>query len=669
MASRYRSNEDHTRMISKSIFVTNFPDNTTSKDLWKLCQGYGTVVDVYIPNRKSKAGKHFGSDIPGASSFASALKGNFTIPSPVSSMPLMVLDDSCVVVRDLDNYVVGELKQFSSITNLRILPSNGGFQNVNLAYLGGMWVMLELESSITKEKFMKHWGEKGRDVWVEETYRVYHYISWTRTTFNKIGSKWEEVMELEESKEDMFARKRICIKTKQVDNILETFKIIIHEKIFMIRAKELFVWSPVFKEDKEFVYCTDDESVKGVEEEKGTIKNQVNSDAESDVDGVSETYFREHESNLENDQNQEQPLKEKEISDDPFQIYDLLRKQDEGVVTSGLDKSIPYPPGFTPEKDNTKTEAHEVKDKDSAMSQSRSEGLCSRISEDAQPVDEYLSSDGRVNGHEQKKGGSILEVLDDMIKVGQTMGFSMEGCNEHNRVGGRFGVVGLLGSKAKKEWIRELNVKHKAKILVISIYAPQAIIEKRSLWNYITSLITRWDGECIVMGDFNKIKEVSMMIFFSRMDLMKQMQDHKLSDARDNMQKAKIQWAIEGDKNSKFFYGIINRKRVNLSIIGVMVDGEWVDEPNRVKEEFCSHFAMRFQAPVVNRSKLNFQFPKRLNSDQVAELENPITRSRNTLKKREVAVLLNGFFIIVRSQGDVTRLSYLQSRKFKIRSS
>ncbi|GKG43709.1 hypothetical protein Tco_0482802, partial [Tanacetum coccineum] len=87
----------------------------------------------------------------------------------------------------------------------------------------------------------------------------------------------------------------------------------------------------------------------------------------------------------------------KEISDDPFQIYDLLRKQDEGVVTSGLNKSIPYPLGFTPEKDNTKTEAHEVKDKDSAMSQSRSEGLCSRILEDAQPVDEYLSSDGRVN--------------------------------------------------------------------------------------------------------------------------------------------------------------------------------------------------------------------------------------------------------------------------------
>ncbi|GJT05586.1 RNA-directed DNA polymerase, eukaryota [Tanacetum coccineum] len=59
MAARARSNVDHTRLISKSIFVTNFPDNTTSKDLWEVCKGYGTVVDVFIPDRKSKAGKRF----------------------------------------------------------------------------------------------------------------------------------------------------------------------------------------------------------------------------------------------------------------------------------------------------------------------------------------------------------------------------------------------------------------------------------------------------------------------------------------------------------------------------------------------------------------------------------------------------------------------------------
>nr|GFB53245.1 UvrD-like helicase, ATP-binding domain, P-loop containing nucleoside triphosphate hydrolase [Tanacetum cinerariifolium] len=30
-----------------------------SRDLWKVCEGYGKVVDVYIPNRRSKSGKRF----------------------------------------------------------------------------------------------------------------------------------------------------------------------------------------------------------------------------------------------------------------------------------------------------------------------------------------------------------------------------------------------------------------------------------------------------------------------------------------------------------------------------------------------------------------------------------------------------------------------------------
>ncbi|GJX05089.1 RNA-directed DNA polymerase, eukaryota [Tanacetum coccineum] len=56
-----------------------------------------------------------------------------------------------------------------------------------------------------------------------------------------------------------------------------------------------------------------------------------------------------------------------------------------------------------------------------------------------------------------------------------------------------------------------------------------------------------------------------------------------------------------------------------------MVDGDWVDIPSRVKDEFCSHFASRFQAPCDSRSKINFPFPNRLNSEQATSLETPIT--------------------------------------------
>ncbi|GJW36548.1 RNA-directed DNA polymerase, eukaryota [Tanacetum coccineum] len=115
-------------------------------------------------------------------------------------------------------------------------------------------------------------------------------------------------------------------------------------------------------------------------------------------------------------------------------------------------------------------------------------------------------------------------------------------------------------------------------------------------------------------------------LLISRNNLMKQLQVIKSTEDCDRVQKAKIQWAIEGDENSKFYHGIINRKRANLSIKGIMVDGEWVDDPNRVKEEFRSHFFSRFQPPGNSRSRLNFRFPKRLSHDQAADLEIPITR-------------------------------------------
>nr|GEW23611.1 transposon TX1 uncharacterized [Tanacetum cinerariifolium] len=57
-----------------------------------------------------------------------------------------------------------------------------------------------------------------------------------------------------------------------------------------------------------------------------------------------------------------------------------------------------------------------------------------------------------------------------------------------------------------------------------------------------------------------------------------------------------------------------------------MVDGEWVDDPSRIKEAFRIHFATCFQSPNVNRSRLAFEFPKTLNPEQVSELESLISK-------------------------------------------
>ncbi|GJS59681.1 hypothetical protein Tco_0654465 [Tanacetum coccineum] len=60
MGSRqWYSKEDQTLRISKSVFVTNFPETYSFRDLWKVCNDYGSVVDVFIPIKKSKACKRF----------------------------------------------------------------------------------------------------------------------------------------------------------------------------------------------------------------------------------------------------------------------------------------------------------------------------------------------------------------------------------------------------------------------------------------------------------------------------------------------------------------------------------------------------------------------------------------------------------------------------------
>ncbi|GKB13172.1 RNA-directed DNA polymerase, eukaryota [Tanacetum coccineum] len=268
-----------------------------------------------------------------------------------SSSPAMVLDDECVVERDLDNFVMGEVKDFSSINNLRVLLSNEGFQHVRLAYLGGLWVMIELTSVQTKMRFMKHVGvaswfsqlckaqpdfvSRERIVWIDIEGVPLH--AWSRPTFSKIGSRWGEVIELEDNKEDCFARKRICIKTKLEDNILEKFKIIVRGKFFVIRAKELFVWSPTFNDNKEVDDYSEDDSVNGAEEINGDISKQMNLDDETDIEGVSDTVFDDKADSLGHEHTQNLSPNEKENSSDPFNLYNLLNKRDKGEANSGLD--------------------------------------------------------------------------------------------------------------------------------------------------------------------------------------------------------------------------------------------------------------------------------------------------------------------------------------------
>ncbi|GJW82616.1 hypothetical protein Tco_0146591 [Tanacetum coccineum] len=98
-------------------------------------------------------------------------------------------------------------------------------------------------------------------------------------------------------------------------------------------------------------------------------------------------------------------------------------------------------------------------------------------------------------------------------------------------------------------------------------------------------------------------------------------------------QKAKVKWSIEGDENSKFFHGIINKRRNNLAIRGTIIDGEWIEDPVAIKNEFLSHFQSRFEAPCANRLVLDMVFPNILSPEQAQDYWKELLLLKRNSKK------------------------------------
>ncbi|PWA88234.1 hypothetical protein CTI12_AA122180 [Artemisia annua] len=466
------SNEDCTQKISHSIYVTNFPDSVTSRDLWKTCSVYGTVVDVFIPQKKSKAGKRFAfvrfikvfnlerlvenlctiwigryhlyanqvrferphkpSSIPNSKAGSPNRTLNSTVPlhsndragsyanivngvssgmhgSLISPAPALVLDDTCLVERDLSKHAMGKVKDFTSIPNLYSILKEEGFSDVRLTYLGDTWVLIEFNKLDTKENMMNHTGvnswfhviqdassdfvSEDRIVWVD--IEGIPLRAWSRETFERIGKKWGETLDLEDNADTSFGRKHLCVKTRHPTSILETFKIIVKRRVFMIRAKELFTWTPTFLDHKEKEYSSDDESVhasKNNEFRHHPNEEEYKGDYDSDDDGVPETVFGSNSSTHKHVNGD----KENTHSEDPFGLYELFEKK-ECEVNREPSPSLSHPPSFTPEvSEKLKEAATGIDDKNINVIHETSAGLSTKIMNTSQdvPVETHSDSGG-----------------------------------------------------------------------------------------------------------------------------------------------------------------------------------------------------------------------------------------------------------------------------------
>nr|GEW61541.1 RNA-directed DNA polymerase, eukaryota [Tanacetum cinerariifolium] len=666
--------------------------------LWNVCDEYGKVVDVYIPNRKSKAGRlrlHaniFRFQIPSAStnnkpkvmpvgnqmgSYASMLKMGKIEPTVVdNTMPSLVLDDACI----------------------------------------------------------------------RETDRV-----------------WKTSR----------SQKRLCIKTKLTSIIFESFKVIMQGKMYWARAKEMYGWNPVFREDKYGYNSSDEESVgvglEGIRVDKENVNSKMN---DSDIERVSKSSFAQGDKSMHEPKEDNQQEVERNVqSQDPLNIYELLNKQKGECVISSED-NFPYPSGFTPMNEGVQL-SHNMNSDGKVAEESKindveehinifSHEVLDKVERDKEDV--YSQRAIEIRKQNRQEGESILHLIEELVKVGQTMGYNMDGCIENMEaiIGGVQGENGIIFKASVTRlkrgnsggilcvWKSSMFVKENVsvsdsflaitgtwvstatRLLIISVYASR-ISRKRLLWGYLCHIKGRWDGECIILGDFNEVRiederfgtvfnvqganafnnfislaglvdlplgrysftwshktatkmsKLDRFLIFEgllttypnlsaicldrhlsdhrpillkdvhsdydaipfrmfnswfqmdgfdkmveqtwksmdivdpnglirlkkklqvldqggtntdilkqRMELVKSLNDLESLEAMDITQKAKVRWSIEGDENTKFVHGILNNKISQLSIRGILMVGDWVNEPVQVKHAFFSHFADRF---------------------------------------------------------------------------
>ncbi|KAK1383697.1 hypothetical protein POM88_021432 [Heracleum sosnowskyi] len=77
---------------------------------------------------------------------------------------------------------------------------------------------------------------------------------------------------------------------------------------------------------------------------------------------------------------------------------------------------------------------------------------------------------------------------------------------------------------------------------------------------------------------------------------------HELYNIREQMlkQKARVQWDLEGDKNTRFYHQAIQKRRKKNCIRKVWWKGKWLYSPTRIKDAFLTYFKDFFSNKTRN---------------------------------------------------------------------
>ncbi|GJT65762.1 hypothetical protein Tco_1017242 [Tanacetum coccineum] len=128
-----------------------------------------------------------------------------------------------------------------------------------------------------------------------------------------------------------------------------------------------------------------------------------------------------------------------------------------------------------------------------------------------------------------KSGGSVLDVMEDIIRVGQVMGYSMEGCVKDLE-----NIIGKQGEDnpfARPSPIGPSSILLRTKKLEISGSKNEMISELGAIDKDMDRGV--FDDDTV----------------FRRFELKHKLLNVSEMESKDNFQKSKVKWAVEGEEN------------------------------------------------------------------------------------------------------------------------
>nr|GEW93640.1 hypothetical protein [Tanacetum cinerariifolium] len=336
-----------------------------------------------------------------SNSFASVLKSGKPVTEATGrEVPSLVLDDTCFSDRDFNLSLMRKVKDITALPNLYVILKEEGFQNFKISYLGGMWVLIELESSNASQKFIKHAGVGS---WFSSLQHASNpFVSDERIVWISIEGLPLKVWSF-----------NTLVKTKLNKIICERFKVIIQGNVHWVRAKEMEGWDPLLRNEDYASSSSDEEN----EQENEGSRNGEKYESDKEVDKVSESSCMQGDA-LFYDNNNNKSKESNVQSENPFNIYDLLNKnknkESEGNSKEG---ELKYPLGFTPKE----TSVNEVHEKEM-------EAPSEEVMQNSYNSVRNNSLNASYCSQRFKACGSIIGLMDELVKVGQAMGYNMDAC-------------------------------------------------------------------------------------------------------------------------------------------------------------------------------------------------------------------------------------------------